>query len=93
MLRGYKYLYPNYPINSLNRVNSLVEASNINYYNKYYYQLIIIIKKVVITKKAIKIKIKKVKIEINTYYTIFTNLILNIKKYNSTINTFYNLIR
>ncbi len=37
MLRGYKYLYPNYPINSLNRVNSLVEASNINYYNKYYY--------------------------------------------------------
>ncbi len=62
------------------------------------------VKKVVTIKKAIKIKTKietkiktkKVKIEINTYYTIFTkiaNKILSIKIDNSTINTSYSLIR
>jgi len=79
----YKYLRPNYlNFNSLNRVNSLVEASSINYYSKYYYYFITIIKKVVTTRKAIKIKTKietkiktkKVKIEINTYYAIFTKI-------------------
>jgi len=56
-----------------------------------------IVKKVVTARKAIiiktKIKTKKVKIEINTYYAIFTKIILNIKRYNSTINTSYGLIR
>ncbi len=54
----------------------------------------------VTARKAIKIKTKiktkKVKTEINTYYAIFTkiaNKILSIKKYNSTINTSYSLIR
>ena len=92
MLGGYIYLRPNYPINSLSRVNSLVEASNIN--SKYYFYLIIIIKVVVTTRKAIKIrtkiKTKKVKIEINTYYAIFTK---TANKILSTINTSYGLIR
>ncbi len=101
ILEGYKCLRPNYPnFNSLSRVNSLVEASSTNYYSKYYYYFIIIVKKVVTARKAIiiktKIKTKKVKTEINTYYAIFTkiaNKISSIKTHNSTINTSYSLIR
>jgi len=88
----YKYLYPNYP-NLSNRVNSLIKASNINYYNKYYYLNTINIKR-----KAIITTYKPIftnpRIKINTYYIIIIiTIVLNNNKYKFTINTSSYLIR